>query len=172
NGMLYAVSRQSFALGRAGYLPRALGLVHAVRRTPVVSILVWSLVIAGFVGWSHFNQGLVVDAVLICNLTALVWYVLAIVCLFVLRVREPEMPRPYRVPLYPYLPALVAAMSLMAAVVYAWLSKPIVLWLTLALYALGLGYYFGFARRRLEKAAPEELAARAPSAAAGAGLPD
>ncbi|MCI0464752.1 MAG: amino acid permease, partial [Gemmataceae bacterium] len=34
NGMLYAVSRQSFALGRAGYLPRALGLVHAVRRTP------------------------------------------------------------------------------------------------------------------------------------------
>ncbi len=160
NGMLYAVSRQSFALGRAGYLPRPLGHVHTGRRTPDVSILFWTVVVAGFVAWSHFNETLIMDAVLICNLTALVWYVLAIVCLFVLRLREPHMPRPYRVPLYPYLPALVLVLSLFAAVVYALLSKPIVLWLTPALYAAGLAYYFGFARKRLEAAAPEELAAR------------
>jgi hypothetical protein len=33
--------------------------------------------------------------------------------------------------------------------------------LTLLMYAAGLIYYLGFARRRLEGAAPEELAARA-----------
>src|SRR5207244_57554 len=101
----------------------------------------WSLVVAGFVVWSHFNETLITDAVLICNLTALVWYVLAIVCLFVLRRREPHMPRPYRVPLYPYLPAVVLVLSVFAAGVYAWLSKPIVLWLTPAVYAAGLAYY-------------------------------
>ena len=92
NGMIYAVSRQAFALGRAGYLPRALGHVHSTRRTPDVSIFVLSLVVAGFVGWGYFNEKAVLVAVLTCNLTALIWYALAMVCLFVLRWREPNMP--------------------------------------------------------------------------------
>ena len=52
-------------------------------------------------------------------------------------------------------------MSLFAAAIYGWLNKPIVLWLTLILYAAGLAYYLIFARGRLISAAPEELAARA-----------
>jgi amino acid transporter len=103
----------------------------------------------------------VTAAVLSCNLTALIWYALAIGCLFLLRAREPHMPRPYRVPLYPALPALVLVMSLFAAGVYAWEFRGLVLWLTAGLYALGLGYYFVVGRRRLVTAAPEELAARA-----------
>jgi ethanolamine permease len=174
NGMIYAVSRQSFGLGRAGYLPRFLGHVHAMRRTPDVSIAFWSLAIAGFVIWGYFNENAVLIAVLTCNLTALIWYVLAIVCLFVLRVREPSMPRPYKVPLYPVLPALVIATSAFAAGVYvlcgspseerkepAWFFDYVVLWLTMFMYAIGLVYYFAFARRHLVAAAPEELAARA-----------
>lgn len=160
NGMIYAVSRQSFSLGRAGYLPQILGAVHHERRTPTVSIFVWSLVVAGFVVWGYFNKDAVDIAVLTCNLTALIWYVLAMVCLFILRRREPDMPRPYKVPLYPFLPGLVLVMSLFAAAVYGALNQPIVLWLTLIMYAAGLAYFFGFARQRLIAAAPEELAAR------------
>jgi len=159
--MIYAVSRQSFALGRAGYLPSILGHVHPVRRTPDVSIFFWSLVVAGFVIWGYFNNEAVLVAVLTCNLTALIWYVLAMACLFILRWRDPHMPRPYKVPFYPVLPALVLLMSLFAAGVYGWLNKPVVLWLTLLLYAVGLAYHLGFARRKLMSAAPEELAARA-----------
>src|SRR5262249_32856646 len=162
NGMIYAVSRQSFALGRAGYLPRVLGHVHAVRRIPDVSIFFWSLVIAGFVVWGYFNKKGIDTAVLICNLTALIWYALAIMCLFILRRRDPHLARPYRVPFYPVLPALVLLMSLFAVGIYAWYyqEKPAVLWLTLSMYTVGLGYYFGFARKRRMSAAPEELAAR------------
>ena len=69
------------------------------------------------------------------------------------------MDRPYKVPFYPYLPALVLVMSLFAAAVYSE-QLPIVLYLTLAMYAAGLAYYFGYARTRLATAAPEELAAR------------
>src|SRR5262249_29676468 len=49
HGMLYGTSRQAFALGRAGYLPRFLGEVHATRRTPVPALLVASLIAVGFV---------------------------------------------------------------------------------------------------------------------------
>lgn len=161
NGMIYAVSRQSFSLGRAGYLPAILGRVHSNRRTPDVSIALWSLVVAGFVVWGFFDEDAITNAVLTCNLTALIWYVLAIICLFVLRVRYPAMPRPYKVPLYPLLPLMVLGMSLFAAAVYGWLQEPIVLILTVSLYAIGLSYYFLVARTRLKSAAPEELAAQA-----------
>ena len=43
------------------------------------------------------------------------------------------MPRPYKVPFYPVLPALVLMMSFFAAGIYVWYyqtEKPIVLWLT------------------------------------------
>lgn len=165
NGMIYAVSRQSFSLGRAGYLPQILGRLHPVRRTPDVSIVFWSLVIAGFVIWGYFNEAAVMVAVLTCNLTALLWYILAMVCLFLLRIREPEMHRPYRVPLYPFLPALVIVLSLIAVLVYGWLQEPIVLWLTGLMYAAGLGYFLLYARNRLVTAAPEEISAMAPAEA-------
>jgi len=161
NGMVYAVSRQSFSLGRAGYLPAILGRVHPVRRTPDVSIAFWSLAVAGFVVWGFYDKDAIQYAVLTCNLTALIWYVLAMICLFALRIRAPDMPRPYKVPLYPILPALVFGMSLFAAAVYGWLQKPIVLGLTVSMYAIGLTYYFFVARTRLQSAAPEELAAHA-----------
>jgi ethanolamine permease len=170
NGMIYAVSRQSFSLGRAGYLPRILGHVHPVRRTPVVSIVFWSLVTCGFVIWGFFNEAAVLVAVLTCNLTALVWYIMAMICLFVLRAKEPNMPRPYRVPLYPLLPAAVIVMSLIAAGAYfvysptevlGVASTTTVIVITLSMYAVGLAYYFLYARTRLATAAPEELAARA-----------
>lgn len=160
NGMLFAVSRQSFSMGRAGYLPRVLGHVHPRRRTPDVSIFFWSLVIAGFVVWGYFNAGAVTVAVLTCNLTALIWYVLAMACLFILRRKFPRMHRPYKVPLYPLLPVAVIAMSLFAGAVYGWYSEAIVLWLTLIMYGIGLVYFFAYARTRLHHAAPEELAAR------------
>lgn len=114
--------------------------------------------------WGYFNEKAVLVAVLTCNLTALIWYALAMVCLFILRHREPDMPRPYKVPFYPVLPALVLAMSLFAAGIYVWYyqtEKPVVLWLTAIMYAAGVGYFFAVARRRLVGAAPEELAARA-----------
>ena len=172
NGMLFAVSRQSYSLGRAGYLPAFLGQLHKTRRTPAVSIILWSVVVSGFVVWNYFNASAVTVAVLTCNLAALVWYVLAMVCLIMLRRKEPKMHRPYKVPLYPLIPAAVIAMSLLAAVIYGWMQQPVVLWLTLAMYGLGLAWYFGWARTRLIHEAPEEATARAAQQPLDPGAPD
>jgi ethanolamine permease len=165
NGMLYSTSRQSFALARAGYLPRILGAVHAERRVPTVSLLVWSLVILGFLVWAYFNKQAINVAILISTLTALIWYILGIYCLFALRKREPALHRPYRVPIYPILPYVVALLALFALIMYS-ITNVNVLPHTLAAYALAFVYYWFWSRHRLEQAAPEEVAARLASAAA------
>ncbi len=161
HGMLYATSRQAFALGRAGYLPSCLGHVHAVRRTPVVALLASSFVAAGFVLSYYWYKDAIDIAVLVSTLTALVWYILAMVCLWVLRRREPHLFTAYRAPVYRLLPVAVVALSVFAAVVYRGTPNAVpVLAIAGGLYALGLAYYGLWGRRCLQAAAPEELAVR------------
>jgi ethanolamine permease len=159
HGMVYGTSRQTFALGRAGYLPGILGQVHASRRTPVPALLACSLITAGFVIAGNWLPNIGNAAVLISTLTALIWYILAMACLFVLRRREPGLFHKYRTPLYRVLPLTVVLLSLFAVVMYAGISVQVIP-VTAALYAAGLGYFWLVARGRLQAAAPEELAAR------------
>jgi len=161
HGMIYGTSRQAFALGRAGYLPRFLGGVHPQRRTPIPALLACSLVSAGFALACFWFKDAISIAVLVSTLTALIWYILAMVCLLLLRRREPQLFSAYKAPLPRLLPVLVVLLSLFAAYVYSGIDHgKEVLLLTAGLYALGLGYYGLWGRARLQSAAPEELAAR------------
>lgn len=159
NGMIYATSRQSYSLGRAGYFPPILGTVHPTRRTPVASLAVWSALAIGFIVWGYWNASATATAILISTLTALIWYVLAVGCLFVLRKREPDLARPYRVPIYPWLPIFVALLSVFAGYYYAFYNRSI-LWWTTGLYVFAVLYFFLYARHRVQEHAPEEVAAR------------
>jgi len=162
HGMLYGASRQLFALGRAGYLPRILGDVHKTRRTPLAALTAASLIVVGFVVANLFFADAVAIAVLVSTLTALIWYVLAMICLYLLRRSSPELFRNYRAPVYKILPAFVIVLSLFAGLVYIGIDHAgVVMTVAGGLYAAGLGYYVFVGRHRLEAAAPEELAARA-----------
>jgi ethanolamine permease len=159
HGMVYGTSRQAFALGRAGYLPLVLGEVHAVRRTPVPALLLCSLVTAGFVVANLFYQRAIEVAVLVSALAALIWYGLAVVCLLVLRRREPQLFGGYRAPVARLLPVAVLILSLFAIWVYGGTNVN-VLPLTCGLYGGGTVYFGLWAYRHIQRAAPEELAAR------------
>jgi ethanolamine permease len=170
HGMIYGASRQAFALGRAGYLPRFLGEVHATRRTPVPALLASSLIVVGFVIANLWFADAVSIAVLVSTLTALIWYILAMLCLYILRRRNPELFKNYRAPVYKILPAFVIVLSLFAALVYSGIEHAgVVLALAGGLYAMGLGYYWIWGRYQLQVAAPEELGARAVAAVQKAG---
>jgi hypothetical protein len=159
NGMIYATSRQSFSLGRAGYLPKALGKVHPVRRTPHVSLAVWTAVTILFILFGRFYEKATAVAILISTLTAVIWYVLAMLCLIVLRRKEPALFRPYKVPAYPALPVFVAVLSGIAGCLYVWSNVQVIL-PTAALY-VGAGiWYAAWARKNVLPVAPEEVAAR------------
>lgn len=158
HGMVYGTSRQAFGLGRAGYLPGILGMVHSERRTPVPALALCSLVTAAFVIANLTYKDAIALALLVSTLTALVWYILAIVCLFLLRRREPELFRNYRAPVARVLPAAVVVLSVFAAWVYSGINSN-VLPLTAALYAVGMAYFFGWSRGRIKHMAPEEQTA-------------
>ncbi len=166
HGMIYGTSRQAFALGRSGYLPAILGEVHAARRTPVPALAASSLITAAFIVANIWFKKAIAMAVLVSTLTALVWYVLAVLCLFILRRREPELFNSYRAPLPRILPLAVVVLSVFAACVYSGIDLN-VLPLTAGLYGLGLAYFFLWSRSRIQPAAPEELSARRANSSAG-----
>jgi ethanolamine permease len=159
HGMVYGTSRQAFALGRAGYLPAVLGQVHGRRRTPVVALLTTSLITAAFVVAGLWFRKAIDVAVLVSTLTALIWYVLAMGCLFVLRRREPHLFGTYRAPLYRVLPVTVVLLSAFAIFVYSGIDVNVIP-LTALFYGVGLCYFWFRAHGRIQKAAPEELTAR------------
>jgi ethanolamine permease len=166
HAILYAASRQAFALGRAGYLPHILGHVHASRRTPTVALIASSLLSAGFVVAGIWFKNAINVAVLVSTLTALVWYAMAMGCLTVLRRREPALFAAYRAPVSQVLPGVVAIFSLFGIMAYARIpDAPIVFALAVVLYTLGVGYYFLRSRGQLRPEAPEEQTARLPGEA-------
>jgi ethanolamine permease len=159
NGMIYATSRQSFSLGRAGYLPKVLGAVHATRRTPHISLAVWTAVTILFILFGHFYEKATAVAIPHLNVPAVIWYVLAHRGLMVLRRKEPDLFRPYRVPAYPSIPIFVAVLSAIAGCLYVWANVQVILPTAILYVAAGV-WYAVWARRKVLPVAPEEVAAR------------
>lgn len=159
SGMMYATSRQSFSLGRAGYLPRVLGSVHSTRRVPHVSLVVWTVVVILFIAFGYFYEQATAVAILISVFAAVIWYLLAMICLFVLRRKEPGMFRPYRVPAFPWLPGFVAALAAFAGYLFVRVNVQVLVPTVLLYVAAGI-WYVVWARRNVLTTAPEEVATR------------
>jgi len=100
--LLLGYSRIPFAAAESGYFFRAFARLHPTKDFPYVSLLVLGAIsiIAGF-----FSLGTVIDALIVTRI--LVQFMGQVVGLILLRRRAPDMPRPYRMWLYP-IPALVA----------------------------------------------------------------
>src|SRR5690606_5493950 len=90
--IIYAYSRQIFALSRAGYLPRKLSLTTQ-RKVPVLA-----LVVPGIIGFLLSLTGQGDLLILVAVFGATISYVLMMAAHIVLRVRRPDMHRPYRTP--------------------------------------------------------------------------
>ncbi len=103
--LLLGYSRIPFAAAQSGYFFRAFGKLHKTKDFPYVSLLVLGVlsILAGF-----FTLGTVIDALIVTRI--LVQFMGQAVGLMLLRRKNPDMPRPYRMWLYP-VPAIVAVMG-------------------------------------------------------------
>lgn len=116
HGTILAGGRATFEFGRLGYFPRILGTTHAKYRTPM-----WALIANMLVGILAIFTGKTGDIIIIACFGAVMLYVLSLVSFFWLRRTRPDMPRPYRAPLYPYAQVfalLLAVLALVAMVVF------------------------------------------------------
>jgi amino acid transporter len=100
NASLMIATRILHGLGRDNFLP---GAVAHVNRggTPDVALLLTAAVAAAMILTGSFET-----VFLLLGALALFVYALIDIAFFVLRWREPGLPRPYRAKLYPLLPAL------------------------------------------------------------------
>jgi APA family basic amino acid/polyamine antiporter len=136
--MLLGQSRVFYSMSRDGLLPAWAGKVHPKFRTPYISSITVGLFVAIFA--SVIPIGILGELVSIGTLLAFV-----IVCagVWILRRRQPDMPRPFKTPMVPLVPILGIVVSL-----YLMASLPGDTWLRLIIWmAFGLVIYFGYGRR-------------------------
>jgi APA family basic amino acid/polyamine antiporter len=144
--LLYGQSRIFYAMSRDGLLPPLFSNVGR-RRTPWAGTLL-TAVFAGLVG-GLFPIGLLGELVSMGTLLAF-----SLICggVFYLRVKHPEIPRPFKTPFY----QVTAPLGVLACL-YLVFSLPKDTWVRLfAWMAVGLVIYFGYAHRhaRIREAAP------------------
>jgi amino acid transporter len=101
--LMLGYSRVPYAAAKDGNYFRAFAKVHPVHRFPYISLLALGVVAAAF---CFLRLKDAIAALVVIRI--IVQFLVQAVGLIVLRIRQPEMPRPFRMWLYP-LPALLAS---------------------------------------------------------------
>jgi ethanolamine permease len=148
--IIFAYSRQLFALSRAGYLPRQLSVTGG-RRTPYIALVLPAGI--GFLLAAIFEDGALMINIAVFGAT--VSYVLMLVSHIVLRRREPELERPYRTP-GGVATTGVALVLAVAAVVATFFVDEKAAGITAAVFVALMLYFLLYSRHRLVADAPEE----------------
>ncbi len=141
NGMTFAGARVYYAMSRDGLFFKSVGKLHPKYQTPAAGLIVqacWAalLCISG-------SYGQLLDYIIFA---VLVFYILTIVGLFVLRVKRPDEPRPYKALGYPVLPAIYIVIAAWICVVLL-RYKPQYTWPGLVLCCWGFLYIYLWSRR-------------------------
>ncbi|MFG2331982.1 ethanolamine permease [Streptomyces sp. NPDC048604] len=148
--LIYAGSRQLFALSRAGYLPRFLSLTSR-RKSPYLG-----LVIPGAIGFAlAAGTGNGARMLNIAVFGATISYALMALSHIVLRRREPGLHRPYRTP-GGVVTSSVAFVLALSALVATFLVDKDAAFMALGVYVIALAYFAFYSRHRLVAKAPEE----------------
>jgi APA family basic amino acid/polyamine antiporter len=147
---MLGVTRVWFSMSRDGLLPHWFAKTHPTRHVPVrVTWIVGvaSALIAGFLP--------IGEAAELTNIGILLAFVVVCIAVIVLRYRQPDLPRTFRCPAVPFVPAIGVAFSLWLITFLAWQT-----WLRFLVWLLiGLVIYFGYSYRKSNLAKEERGAA-------------
>ncbi|SBT16932.1 putative amino acid permease YhdG [Marinomonas gallaica] len=147
--IIYGYSRLVFALSRAGYLPKSLSLTNK-RKVPARALIVPGVFgfLASLTGEGDLMLGMAVVG-------ATVSYALMALSHILLRIKQPNMPRPYRTPGGIVTSSIALVLSIIALTgVFAY--DPRAFMYTLVLFVIGAAYFFLYSKNRLVAKTPEE----------------
>jgi APA family basic amino acid/polyamine antiporter len=131
--LYYGLTRIILAMSRDGLLPASMSVVHEKRHTPVRVTVICGFIMAFIAGCVPY--GILAELVNIGTLTA---FVMVCIGVIVLRLKHPDMPRPFKMPFGITIPVL-GVLSCGALIVFLPLDTQIrfVVWL-----AVGVAIYF------------------------------
>ena len=137
--LLMAQPRIFFSMSKDGLLPPVFSKVHHKFKTPYISSMITGVValtLAGTLPISVLHE--------LVSIGTLFAFVIVCVSVIVLRVKKPEVHRPFKTPWVPLVPILGALFCLMQM-----LSLPINTWLRLIVWmVIGLIVYFTYSIRK------------------------
>ena len=111
HGIILAAGRVTFEFGRVGYFPKILGTTHRRFKTPM-----WALLANMLVGIGALLTGKTGEIITIACFGALGLYIISLISFFQLRIKEPNMNRPFKAQWYPYAQAIALLIALVAMV--------------------------------------------------------
>jgi ethanolamine permease len=168
HSVIFAYSRIIYALSRAGYFPRWLSLTSKNRRTPywaltvpaLISMTLIILLARGLTPPEGFTELSYAGSILIqiSVFAALITYIVMMLAYIRLRLKEPNLERPYKAPGGMFMPTvalIIAVVSLSAGIVYTTVTRWTILW-TVVAFLIGMVYFLLYSRHRLVAQAPEE----------------
>ena len=133
--MMMAQPRIFLAMSRDGLLPPWAGRIHPRFRTPHVTTILTGFAVALASGLS--SLGTLGNLV---NIGTLLAFVIVALGIIVMRRREPDAVRPFKVPLVPFLPAFSAVSSVVLMASLPWESwERLIAWM-----AIGVVVYFAY----------------------------
>jgi APA family basic amino acid/polyamine antiporter len=136
NGSILSGSRVPYAMARDGLFFRTSAVVHPRFKTPghsIILLCLWSCVVV-LSGWYDDLYNFVIFG-------SWILYLMTAVSVFILRRKQPALPRPYHVIAYPVVPVLFSAVAVLL-LVSTFQSRPRESLMGLALMALGIPFYF------------------------------
>ena len=148
--LMYAGSRQVFALSRAGYLPKALALTGS-RKTPIAALAISTII--GIVVVAIMRDGSLILNVAVFG--ACVSYALMNLSHVVLRKKAPNMERDYLTP-GGIVTTGIGLVLACVAVVSTFFVDIVAATCVLGVFVVGIVYFRVYARKRLVANAPEE----------------
>lgn len=145
--MLLGQPRIFYAMSKDGLLPPVFSKVHPKFKTPYVSSIItgaFAMILAGVLPISLLGE--------LVSIGTLLAFAIVCVGIIVLRKTRPELPRPFRTPWVPFLPALGALICLVQM-----FSLPLDTWLRLiGWFAIGMIIYFTYSIKKSKLIKPKE----------------
>jgi APA family basic amino acid/polyamine antiporter len=133
--LLLGQSRIFFSMSRDGLLPKVFSKVHEKFRTPYVTTIIVGLVVALIAAFTNIEE--MVD---LTNIGTLFAFCLVCFGVIILRIKEPNRPRAFKVPMNPLFPLLgVASCAFLMS------ALPGITWIRFVVWlVIGLVIYFSY----------------------------
>ena len=151
NATVMAASRVAFSMGRDLWLPKRMSEIDPKRRTPRVAIFVTGVILL------VIALTLPIETVgSAASLMFLLTFALVNLSAIALRRKHPEIPRRYKIPLYPITPILGFVVNVFLAL-YQFSFQPIAWYVTAAWIAFGLLIYYAVFEKQAAYLEPQVL---------------
>lgn len=143
HGLILAASRATYEFGKTGCIPEVFGRIHPKFKTPSNALLLNMLI--GIIALFTGNTG---DIITIACFGAIALYIFAMISVLLLRKNLPDLPRPFRVPIYPFFPLIALFIAVVAMIAMVSLNIKLAL-IFFAILALAYIWFHFIVKRKI-----------------------